>query len=75
MDEVENSVSSIKKGDVVEGTVLSVDDKEAILDINYSSEGILERKELSNKNESPLNVLKIGDQIDVLVLDVDSEEG
>jgi len=75
MDEVENSVSSIKKGDVVKGTVLSVDDKEAILDINYSSEGILERKELSNKNESPLNVLKIGDQVDVLVLDVDSEEG
>jgi ribosomal protein S1 len=75
MEEVENSVSNIEKGDVVKGTVLSVDDKEAILDINYSSEGILERKELSNKNENPVDLLKVDDVIDVFILEVEGEEG
>ncbi|MEA1973950.1 MAG: S1 RNA-binding domain-containing protein, partial [Bacillota bacterium] len=75
MGEVENSVSNIEKGDVIKGTVLSVNDKEVILNINYSSEGILERKELSNKNENPVDLLNEGDVIEVLVLEVEGEEG
>ena len=75
MGEVENSVSNIEKGDLIKGTVLSVNDKEVILNINYSSEGILERKELSNKNENPVDLLNEGDVIEVVVLEVEGEEG
>ncbi len=75
MGEVENSVSNIEKGDLIKGTVLSVNDKEVILNIDYSSEGILERKELSNKNENPVDLLNEGDVIEVVVLEVEGEEG
>jgi len=75
MEEVENSVSDIDNGDVVKGKVISVNDKEVILDINYSSEGVLDRKELSNTNENPVDLLNEGDEIDVLVVELEGEEG
>jgi ribosomal protein S1 len=75
MEEVEKSVSDIDNGDVVKGKVISVNDKEVILDINYSSEGVLDRKELSNTNENPVDLLNEGDEIDVLVVELEGEEG
>jgi ribosomal protein S1 len=75
MEEVENSVSDIDNGDVVKGKVISVNEKEVILDINYSSEGVLDRKELSNTNENPVDLLNEGDEIDVLVVELEGEEG
>jgi ribosomal protein S1 len=75
MEEVEKSVSDIDNGDVVKGKVISVNDKEVILDINYSSEGVVDRKELSNTNENPVDLLNEGDEIDVLVVELEGEEG
>jgi len=75
MEEVEKSVSDIDNGDVVKGKVISVNEKEVILDINYSSEGVLDRKELSNTNENPVDLLNEGDEIDVLVVELEGEEG
>jgi len=75
MEEVENSVSDIDNGDVVKGKVISVNEKEVILDINYSSEGVVDRKELSNTNENPVDLLNEGDEIDVLVVELEGEEG
>lgn len=75
MEEVENSVSDIDNGDVVTGKVISVNEKEVILDINYSSEGVVERKELSNTNENPVDLVNEGDEIEVLVVELEGEEG
>ncbi|MGM0378138.1 MAG: 30S ribosomal protein S1 [Bacillota bacterium] len=75
MEEVEESISEIKKGDIINGEVISVNDKEAILDINYSSEGILNKSEITTDNSDPSEVLNEGEKIKVVVLKEEDEDG
>lgn len=75
MEEVDESISEIKKGDIINGKVISVNDKEAILDINYSSEGILNKDEITTDNSDPSEVLNEGEKIKVVVLKEEDEEG
>ena len=69
------SVEAPKVGDIVEATVVSVDDNGAMVDIGYKAEGVVERKELSKKPDAvPSEVCKPGDKIHVMVLAVETDE-
>ena len=46
--ELEHSFKKINPGDVVNGTVCGVSDKEVTVDLNSYSEGIIPLEELSN---------------------------
>jgi small subunit ribosomal protein S1/4-hydroxy-3-methylbut-2-enyl diphosphate reductase len=61
---------------VVEGKVIDVKPEEAVLNINYKSDGILTRNEYSNDNSLDLTTkLKPGDTLEVKVTRVNDGEG
>ena len=73
---LEHTVLEFKEGDIVEGTVVTVDGDGAMLDIGYKSEGIIPTEELSIRNNvNPAEVVKLGERIEALVLNKEDEEG
>lgn len=77
MDELLDSydVKRINKGDILEGRVIDVNDKEVTVDIKYAFDGIIEREELTADDKNPLEVVKIGDEFKVVVLSPNDGEG
>ncbi len=70
------SFKTIHTGEVVEGTVIDVKPEEAVLNINYKSDGILTRNEYTNDPGVDLTkVLKVGDTLEVKVIKVNDGEG
>ena len=48
---LEDSLKTIRTGEVVEGTVIDVKEDEIILNIGYKSDGIVSRNEYTNDTE------------------------
>lgn len=72
----EDTFKDIKEDTIVKGTVVKVDDNEVLVNIGYKSDGIININELSNLNfESPSDVVKVGDEIDVYVIELEDENG
>ncbi len=70
------SLKSIRNGDIVEGTVIDVKPDEIILNVNYKSDGIVTRREYSNDNSLDLTtVVNVGDTMDVKVIKINDGEG
>lgn len=73
---LEQSLKTIRNGEVVEGTVIDVKTDEAILNIGYKSDGILTRNEYTNEPNTDLTtLLKPGDTLEVKVVKVNDGEG
>lgn len=74
--ELEASFKSIKEGDILTGTVISVDENQVILDLKYYAEGIIAKEDLSNDPDFDL-VAEIhpGDEIQATVVKTDDGEG
>ncbi len=73
---IEQTVLEFNEGDIVEGTVASIDQDEVLVDIGYKSEGHIPLKELSIRHSvNPLDIVAIGDRIEALVLDKEDDEG
>jgi small subunit ribosomal protein S1 len=63
-------------GDLVTGEVVRIDRDEVLLDIGYKSEGVIPIKELSIRHDvDPDEVVKVGDEIEALVLQKEDKEG
>ena len=70
------TVIEFKEGDIVEGTVVGVDQDGAMVDIGYKSEGLIPAEELSiRKNVDPKTVVTIGERVEALVLNKEDDEG
>ena len=73
---LEESLKTIRNGEVVEGTVIDVKPDEIILNIGYKSDGIITRNEYTNDNNVDLTtVVSVGDPLDAQVLKVHDGEG
>ena len=73
---LEESLKTIRNGEVVEGTVIDVKEDEIILNIGYKADGILTKSEYSNDASLDLTtVVKPGDKMEVKVLKVNDGEG
>src|SRR6187397_3733012 len=73
---LEASFRDFKDGDIVEGEVVKIDRDEVLLDIGYKTEGVIPSRELSIKHDvDPNEVVKVGDQIEALVLQKEDKEG
>lgn len=71
-----DSFKTIKNGDVVEGTVISVKPDEIVLNIGYKSDGIITRREYTNDDNLDLTtVVKEGDPLEAIVTKVNDGEG
>ncbi len=73
---IEATVLEFKEGDIVEGSIVSVDSEGALVDIGYKSEGFIPTRELSIRNNiDPEKTVAIGDRVESVVLDKEDDEG
>src|SRR3954470_13909794 len=73
---IEGTIKEFNDGDIVEGVIVRVDRDEVLLDIGYKTEGVIPSRELSIKHDvDPNEVVKVGDQIEALVLQKEDKEG
>ena len=69
-------VGDIGRHDIVTGTVVKIDNDEVLVDIGGKSEGIIPIRELSfTKNVNPEEIVKVGDEIRVMVIKEENNEG
>jgi small subunit ribosomal protein S1 len=73
---LEASLRDFNEGDLVSGKVVRIDRDEVLVDIGYKSEGVIPAKELSIRHDvDPGEVVKVGDDIEALVLQKEDKEG
>jgi len=73
---IEATVLQFREGDMVEGTIVSVDAEGAMVDVGYKSEGLIPTRELSIRNNvDPKDVVAVGDNVEAVVLDMEDDEG
>ncbi|MFL5700414.1 MAG: 30S ribosomal protein S1 [Ktedonobacteraceae bacterium] len=70
-----SSPISIKRGDVVEGVIVRIDQDEILVDIGLKSEGVLSTKELPATGYGSFNELHINDKVLVYVIQPETQDG
>jgi len=66
---------NIKRGDVVEGVIVRIDQDEILVDIGLKSEGVLSTKELPANGYGSFSELHLNDKVLVYVIQPESSEG
>ena len=73
---LEESLKTIRTGEVVTGKVIDVKDDEIVLNIGYKSDGIIPRNEYTNEANVDLrNLVQVGDEMEAKVIKVNDGEG
>jgi len=73
---LEESLKTIRTGEIVTGKVIDVKDDEIVLNIGYKSDGIIPRNEYTNESNVDLrNLVHIGDEMEAKVIKVNDGEG
>lgn len=65
---------SFKKGDIIKGTIITVDNSGAMVDIGAKTTAYLPGKEISNIG-SPQEAVKVGEELDFYILREENEDG
>lgn len=74
--ELEASFRTINEGDVIQGTVIDVNEEEVSLDLKYYTQGIIKAGDMSDDpGFSVLDDVKIGDVIEASVVKMDDGQG
>ena len=72
----DNDLANIEKGQLIEGTVVEINEKGVYVDVNYKSDGFIPIRELSTSDVSdPHEVVELDEEIKVVVLTLEDEEG
>ncbi|MBA2677018.1 MAG: S1 RNA-binding domain-containing protein [Ktedonobacteraceae bacterium] len=66
---------NIKRGDVVEGVIVRIDQDEILVDIGLKSEGVLSTKELPSSGYGSFSELHLNDKVLVYVIQPETSEG
>ena len=66
----DQTISDVKEGQIVKGTIVQISDKEVLIDVGYKSEGIVYKSEFSDPDE-----LNVGAQVDVLLESKENDQG
>ncbi len=73
---IDLTIKYFNDGDIVDGIIVKVDRDEVLLDIGYKTEGVIPSRELSIKHDvDPNDVVKVGDEVEALVLQKEDKEG
>lgn len=76
MEAIESSLVKVHRGDILKGKVIYVTENEVMVNINYKSDGIIIKEELSNDPDvKPKDLFNEGDEIEVYVVRLDDGEG
>jgi small subunit ribosomal protein S1/4-hydroxy-3-methylbut-2-en-1-yl diphosphate reductase len=69
------ALRALNEGDVVRGFVVHIDREGVLVDVGTKSEGLIPPNELSRESgRRPEQIIKVGEEIDVYVLNADDEE-
>lgn len=72
----EASLKESQKGRKVKGTVVSVSQGEVCVDVGMKQAGIIPRHEMTNVASERLeDIVKVGDELDLLIIHVNDQEG
>jgi small subunit ribosomal protein S1 len=75
-DAISGTMVELKDGQLVTGTVVKIDRDGVLLEFGYKTEGVIPTRELAIKNDvNPHDVVKLGEQIEALVLTLEDKEG
>src|SRR5512145_1810428 len=66
----EESLRSLGEGEIVRGTVLSIDDKDVLVDVGFKSEGIISLSEFPDPSS-----IKVGDVLEVFLEKMENQDG
>jgi len=66
----ENTLSTLKKGEIITGKIIRLTKDYAVIDIGFKSEGMVNIDEFTNASE-----LNIGDNVEVFLESVENKEG
>jgi len=73
---IDESIKTIRAGEIVEGTVISVKPDEIVLNIGYKSDGIITKEEYTNDSSVDLTtVVSVGDPLEAKILKVNDGDG
>jgi small subunit ribosomal protein S1 len=72
LDQFEQEQSTLQEGEVVRGTVVGITERGVVIDFGYKSEGIVNQNEFMENGQI---TVKRGDEVDVLVKNMESGEG
>lgn len=76
MDEIEKSMKSVKPGEVMNGTVVSVTEEEVVVNLGAAADGVIPREEVSDFLVGPISdLMKPGDEIEVYVMKTNDGTG
>lgn len=74
--ELEASFKKIEEGDILTGTVISVDEKEVVVDLKYYAEGIIPAEDYSRETGFSLKEqVNVGDEVSATVVSKDDGNG
>ncbi|WP_326511558.1 30S ribosomal protein S1 [Clostridium intestinale] len=68
-------VKKLNVGDIVKGEILSINNDEAMVNINYYRDGIVKRSEVSHDEVEVSDVLNVGDTINLMIVSLDDGDG
>ena len=67
---------SLNDGDIIRGKVVKIDKDEVLVDVGFKSEGVIPLNELSiRSNVKPEDILKVDDEIEIMVLQKEDRTG
>ena len=72
LEKFEQEQAAFQEGEVVRGTVIGITERGVVIDFGYKSEGIVPQAEFMEKGQL---AVKPGDEVDVLVKSMESNEG
>ena len=76
MNELNTPIMVINEGDILKGSILSVNDNQVLVNIGYMSDGVIAREEFTNDPDINLkDIASPGDEIQVYVVSVNDGEG
>jgi len=66
----DKTLSVVQEGEVIEGTVVSINKREVVVNIGYKSEGVINANEFRYEPD-----LKVGNKVEIFVENIDSGDG
>ncbi|MGM1020582.1 MAG: 30S ribosomal protein S1 [Bacillota bacterium] len=69
-DELEQIVS-LKKGDTVKGTIVKLEDNQAVVSIGYKYDGIIPIRELSSGLDNAEEAVQVGQEVEARIISID----
>lgn len=73
---IDGTLTEFDEGDLVDGTVVKIEQDEVLVDIGFKSEGVIPSRELSiRKDANPSELVELGEKIEALVLQKEDKDG